>query len=487
MFAPRVPARCRLEANRTLGFRRRGGDVARCPPLWERTDPRSPYQAPRSSATAPHSAQRRHLAPAGIAHPHRTPPTYQPTGTGRDSRSQPGGGRRLGPSAGTPLGSRRRGRGLCERQLCSPPAMDGDRVEVDGGIMEGGGQILRVSTALSCLLGLPLRVRRIRAGRSQPGLRPQHLSGLEIIRDLCEGKLEGGEIGSTEITFTPGKIKGGTHIADTKTAGSVCLLMQVAMPCVLFGASPSELHLKGGTNAEMAPQIDYTVMVFKPIVEKFNFTFNCNIKKRGYYPQGGGEVVIHISPVKELSPINLTERGIVTKIYGRAFVAGALPIKLAKEMSAAAVRCIRKEIRDLYINIQPVREPDDQAFGTGSGIIVVAETSTGSLLAGSSLGKRGKNSDKVGIEAAEMLLRNLKHGGTVDDSLQDQLIIFMALAKGVSRVKSGPITLHTQTAIHFAEQLTKAKFTVTKSEEDDPNQDTYIIECQGMGMINPNL
>ncbi|XP_030310800.1 RNA 3'-terminal phosphate cyclase isoform X3 [Calypte anna] len=330
--------------------------------------------------------------------------------------------------------------------------MDGDRMEIDGGIMEGGGQILRVSTALSCLLGLPVRVQRIRAGRSQPGLRPQHLSGLEMIRDLCEGKLEGGEIGSTEITFTPGKIKGGTHIADTKTAGSVCLLMQVAMPCVLFAATPSELHLKGGTNAEMAPQIDYTVMVFKPIVEKFNITFNCDIKKRGYYPQGGGEVVVQLSPVKELSPINLTDRGTVTKIYGRAFVAGALPIKLAKDMSAAAVRCIRKEIRDLYVNIQPVREPDDRACGTGSGIIVVAETSTGCLLAGSSLGKRGKNSDKVGIEAAEILLKNLKHGGTVDDSLQDQ-----------------------------------AKFTVTKSEEEDPSKDTYIIECQGMGMINPNL
>lgn len=38
-------------------------------------------------------------------------------------------------------------------------------------------------------------------------------------------------------------------------------------------------------------------------------------------------------------------------------------------MSAAAVRCIRREIRDLYINIQPVREPDDQAIGTGSGIM----------------------------------------------------------------------------------------------------------------------
>ena len=80
--------------------------------------------------------------------------------------------------------------------------MAGPRVEVDGGIMEGvsagagglagggcpraapwsrlmfslfsphqGGQILRVSTALSCLLGLPLRVQKIRAGRSTPGLR----------------------------------------------------------------------------------------------------------------------------------------------------------------------------------------------------------------------------------------------------------------------------------------------------------------------------
>lgn len=37
--------------------------------------------------------------------------------------------------------------------------------------------------------------------------------------------------------------------------------MQVSMPCALFAACPSELRLKGGTNAEMAPQIDYTAMV----------------------------------------------------------------------------------------------------------------------------------------------------------------------------------------------------------------------------------
>lgn len=59
---------------------------------------------------------------------------------------------------------------------------------------------------------------------------------------------------------------------------------------------------------------------------------------RGYYPQGGGEVIVRMSPVKELSPIDLTERGAVTKIYGRAFVAGALPIKVSAEKSLGSIQ-----------------------------------------------------------------------------------------------------------------------------------------------------
>ncbi|XP_072919496.1 RNA 3'-terminal phosphate cyclase [Hemitrygon akajei] len=360
-------------------------------------------------------------------------------------------------------------------------------IEIDGGIMEGGGQILRVCTALSCLLGTKIKILNIRAGRSTPGLRPQHLSGLEMVRDICDGYLEEAKVGSTEICFSPGKIKGGNHVADTRTAGSVCLLMQVSIPCVLFAASPSELILRGGTNAEMAPQIDYTLELFQPIVEKFGFKFHCDLLMRGYYPKGGGEVRVKVSPIKLLTPINMTERGTIKKIYGRAFVAGVLPFKLASEMTSAAIRCIRKELRDIYINIVPVQEPKDKAFGNGNGIIVFAETSTGCVLAGSALGKKGVSADRVGIEAAEMLLMNLRHGGCVDQYLQDQLIIFMALANGVSRLRTGPLTLHTQTAMHFAELLTKAKFTVNKISDQESGSGTCVIECEGIGMANPNF
>lgn len=42
---------------------------------------------------------------------------------------------------------------------------------------------------------------------------------------------------------------------------STCLLIQAALPCLFFSNGKSELHLKGGTNAEMAPQIDYLTWV----------------------------------------------------------------------------------------------------------------------------------------------------------------------------------------------------------------------------------
>lgn len=42
---------------------------------------------------------------------------------------------------------------------------------------------------------------------------------------------------------------------------SVTLLVQAVLPCTLFADSVSTYKLRGGTNAEFAPQIDYTIHV----------------------------------------------------------------------------------------------------------------------------------------------------------------------------------------------------------------------------------
>ncbi|XP_031574471.1 RNA 3'-terminal phosphate cyclase-like [Actinia tenebrosa] len=359
-------------------------------------------------------------------------------------------------------------------------------IQIDGSLMEGGGQILRNSVTLSCLLNCPVHVYNIRAGRSNPGLRPQHMTGLQLVRDVCAGRLDGDTVGSTSINLHPSRIISGNFVADTKTAGSICLLIQVALPCLLYGPSTSQLTLKGGTNADMAPPIDYMIDVFKPAAEKFGVQFNLEIEKRGYYPKGGGIVHVKVKPVKQLRAVQMVEFGSLVRLTGFAFVAGVLPYKIAQTMAREATKLLKRRYGDVPIDIKAVQESHDKAVGNGTGIQVMAETSTGCRLAGSALGKKGVPAEQVAADAVDQLVQNLESGGCVDEHLQDQLIILMALAEGKSHVKAGPLTMHTKTAIHVAQLVTKAKFNVTPCEGDSKDE-TCFIECEGIGMINTHL
>jgi len=99
------------------------------------------------------------------------------------------------------------------------------------------------------------------------------------------------------------------------------------------------------------------------------------------------------------------------------------------------------------ISIEGVKDDAEDVGnkGSGSGIVLWAETDTGCVLGGSGLGSKGVDPTTVGRDAADELIKAIKGGGCVDEYLQDQVIIFLALAKGRSTVKTGlPLTLHTQ-------------------------------------------
>lgn len=110
------------------------------------------------------------------------------------------------------------------------------------------------------------------------------------------------------------------------------------------------------------------------------------------------------------------------------------------------------------------------------------KTSKNCTLGSSALGSRNERGFDTGRKVAKELIAVINSRSCVDTHVQDQLIIFMALAKGMSRIRcTQPLTMHTKTAIYIAEQITEARFNLIEEGT------TCIIECMGIGYENPHL
>eukprot|EP00727_Mastigamoeba_balamuthi_P001467 m51a1_g11317 putative rna 3 -terminal phosphate cyclase (109) ;mRNA; f:106145-108247 len=107
------------------------------------------------------------------------------------------------------------------------------------------------------------------------------------------------------------------------------------------------------------------------------------------------------------------------------------------------------------------------------------------MIVGEGVQNCAKPAEDVGREAAEQLLRDLDQGGCVDEYLQDQLIIFMALAHGRSRMRVGEISLHTSTAMAVVSRMTGAAFEVAEAPEG--SRGGHVISCDGIGFVNKNI
>lgn len=100
-------------------------------------------------------------------------------------------------------------------------------ITLDGSLGTGGGQILRTALALSMALGIPFRMVNIRAGRSRPGLAPQHLACVRAAQQICGAAVQGDTLHSQEIVFHPRNVAAGEYHFAIGTGRSVSLLLQM--------------------------------------------------------------------------------------------------------------------------------------------------------------------------------------------------------------------------------------------------------------------
>jgi len=320
-------------------------------------------------------------------------------------------------------------------------------IEIDGSYGEGGGQILRTAVALAAYLGTPCRIRHIRRGRPTPGVRPQHLAGVQALAALCHAEGAGIHVGSEEVTFKPGRIAGGTLRIDVGTAGAIGLVVQAVMLPARKATAPCRLRITGGTDVPWAPTVGYVTTITLPALERLGYEGELAMIKRGYFPRGGGEVSVELTG-GTLTPLELLEPGTIHLIRGRSHASDALRQRQVAERQREGAMAILKKA-GLPIEIEVAYGP---TASPGSGIDLWA-LGEQSVLGANALGARGKRAEEVGEEGAAALLRQMESGAALDEWMGDQILPFLAVARGESRISVPRITAHLRTNLWVINQF----------------------------------
>src|SRR3989338_7158772 len=147
-------------------------------------------------------------------------------------------------------------------------------INVDGSYGLGSGQLVRYALSFSALSRKPIHITNIRSSRPSPGLKAQPLTAVKVLKKMCDASAPGIKIGSREIRFMPGELIGGNIKEDIGTAGSITLLIQNIIYPAMFAKEKTILEIKGGTDVNFSPTIDYTKEIFLPFIKKYVKSFS---------------------------------------------------------------------------------------------------------------------------------------------------------------------------------------------------------------------
>lgn len=332
-----------------------------------------------------------------------------------------------------------------------------DFLTIDGHTGEGGGQIFRTSLALSMVTGKPVHIHNIRSGRKKPGLMRQHLTALKASAEVCGAKVEGHSVGSREVRFSPGPVKGGNYEFSVGTAGSATLVLQSVLPALMLTDESSTVTVEGGTHNMAAPPYDFMERCYLPAVRAMGPSLEANIEQYGFYPAGGGRITVRINPVKHLKRIDYVKAGSLRRIIARACVA-----RLSHDICQRELRVVRQ---GLSLNEEDCCvETGLVSPGYGNYLFVEVQTDETLPACFTGFGRKGVTAEQVADKVVKDVRRFLESGALVEQHLADQLLLPMALAGGGSMRTTKP-SMHTLTNIEIIKEFLDLPVEITQESE----------------------
>lgn len=337
-------------------------------------------------------------------------------------------------------------------------------IRIDGSFGEGGGQILRYAACFAAATSEKVEVYNIRAKRPNPGLRPQHLAVLNIMKKIFGGEVYGAKVGSTKVVFNYGDETIDKIVYNVGTAGSITLIMQSIIPALSTRKIKTSIRLIGGTDVKWSPTTDYMKYAYKTLIEKFGVKIDINIIRRGYYPRGEGIVDIEIE-CNGLKKVVITERGEIDNIKVRSVVSN-LPRNISIRQTTVVKNTLNKYNLINKMELEEEILGKNGAIGPGVSLLVVGRNSKyNTYSGGDSIGEKGKPAEKVGQEAVTRFLEWYTSGAAIDVFQGDMIIPYIALSGG-GEYTSPSYTRHMESALYVMKEVLRKKYEVTKINEN---------------------
>jgi RNA 3'-terminal phosphate cyclase (ATP) len=313
-------------------------------------------------------------------------------------------------------------------------------IELDGAQGEGGGQILRTSLALSLITGKAFHLHNLRAGRSKPGLQPQHLMSVRAAATIGQAALRGATLGSQDLVFEPGTVQPGKYRFPIGTAGATGLVLHtVYLPLALAGG-PSTVTIEGGTHVKASPCFHFLHTTWRVYLERLGLHVGLQMRRPGFYPRGGGLIQADIAPCPVLNGLNIDRIEPVGAATGFSAVAG-LPANIAERQARRA----RYRLEKLGLQV----DLDEQSWDGGPGTVVGIELATSPAPTFFfALGERGKPAERVADEAVDQVQRFVEAEPMgVDEHSADQVMLPLALAETPSHFPVAAVSSHLLTNV----------------------------------------
>jgi RNA 3'-terminal phosphate cyclase (ATP) len=292
-------------------------------------------------------------------------------------------------------------------------------LHIDGSHGEGGGQIVRSSIALAVVTGQRIAIGNVRAGREKPGLMRQHLTAVNAAAEICGGRVTGAEVGSRSLTFEPGPVRPGSYHFSVGTAGSATLVLQTVLPPLMIADGPSSLVLEGGTHNHWSPPFDFLERVYLPLVERMGPRVSARLDRPGYYPKGGGRIVVNIQPSATLQGVELRERGAIVARRASVLLSN-LPAHIAERELATVMETLQWRRDECTVNELP-------ALGAGNILSLEIESEhVTELFTG--FGRLGVRAEQVARDAIAEVKAYLATDAPVGPHLADQLLLPLGIS-----------------------------------------------------------